>query len=302
MPATRCRRAPSSGTVTRYPPENNPSGPQSPTTEPGSSSITTFARHVYQAGSRVGAASEGSATNRQPNTLSIRRVAGARSHQDPRRAAATGGRGPPVAAAGLTCRSVEVMGSPVGTLLTPTGGGTQTAGECTGRPLASRLRSVLPGIDGGPGPARRRRRRRSSSKEPDRSEQDQRREDRDDDRAAPRADRTRRRRGRPDRRLTDREEPQAADRRVYGLLRDRIVALDRRPRPLVCRPEDRVREPHALGEPRVHEPERPPGAEIAHGRAARLVGRRHPDHVAGDLQARGKGRVGLRGEGGHDEL
>src|SRR6478672_258731 len=287
MPATRCRRAPSSGTVTRYPPENNPSGPQSPTTEPGSSSITTFARHVYQAGSRVGAASDGSATNRQPNTLSMRRVAAARTHQDPRRAVATGGRSPPVAAAGLTCRSVEVMGSPVGTLRTPTGGGTPTAGECTARPLASRPRSVLPGIDGGPGPARRRRRRRSSSEEPDRPEQDQRREDRDDDRAVPCAGRTGGRCGRADRRLADREEPEAADRRVYGLLGDRIVALDRRPRPLVRGPEDRVREPHALEEQRVHEPELPSGAEIAHGRAARLVRRRHPDHVAGDLHACG---------------
>ena len=63
-----------------------------------------------------------------------------------------------------------------------------------------------------------------------------------------------------------------------------------------------VREADALEEQRVHEPELPSGAEIARGRAARLVRRRHPDHVAGDLHTGGKGRVGLRGEGGHDEL
>src|SRR5439155_7630442 len=293
-------------------------GPQSSTTEPGSSSITTFARHVYQAGSRVGAARDGSATNRHPNTLSISKVAPARIHQDPRRATATGGRGPLVAEAGLTCWSVDVMGSPVGTGSTPAGGrppttaagrGPPTAAAGGGPPnrgrvyspfLATWVRSVLPGVDGAPGGPRRRR-RRSPSEEPDRPEQRDRGEDGDDDRAAARG-RRRRRRGRTDRRLPHREEAQAADRRVHGLLGDRVVARDRGPRSLVGRTEHRVLEPDPLEQQGVHEAELASRAQIDDGRSARLIRRRHLDDVAGDLYPRGNDRVGFRSERGHGEL
>src|SRR5919106_4780719 len=79
IPATRWRIEPYSGTETRYPPPNmleqavldppsaQMSGPQSPATRPGSSFMIRFERHVYQAGSRVGALTEGSWRNVQPN-------------------------------------------------------------------------------------------------------------------------------------------------------------------------------------------------------------------------------------------
>src|SRR5918994_1094591 len=76
IPATRWRIEPYSGTETRYPPPNMWSGPQSPATRPGSSFMIRFERHVYQAGSRVGALIEGSWMNVQPNatrTISVAR-------------------------------------------------------------------------------------------------------------------------------------------------------------------------------------------------------------------------------------
>ncbi len=67
IPATRCRIEPNSGTVTRYPPPNIENGPQSPAIRPGASCIIRFERHVYQAGSRVGALIEGSCRKVHPN-------------------------------------------------------------------------------------------------------------------------------------------------------------------------------------------------------------------------------------------
>ena len=83
MPTTRCSNAPASGTVTRYPPANSPFGPHSSTTRTGSLSRITWARHVYQAGSRVGAERLGSARNFQPSTSSISSAKPPITHHDP---------------------------------------------------------------------------------------------------------------------------------------------------------------------------------------------------------------------------
>src|SRR6266508_1987363 len=79
MPATRCRTDPYSGTTSRYPPENMLNGPHSPATKPGSSCMIRFERHVYQAGSRVGALIEGSRRNVQPKASSRSRMASTRT-------------------------------------------------------------------------------------------------------------------------------------------------------------------------------------------------------------------------------
>ena len=63
IPATRCNMAAASGAVTRYPPLNTLPGPHSRATEPGEDSRITFPRHVYQAGSRVGAVMVGCRRN-----------------------------------------------------------------------------------------------------------------------------------------------------------------------------------------------------------------------------------------------
>src|SRR5207247_9952883 len=71
-------------TTTRYPPENMLNGPHSPATRPGSSCRMRLDRHVYQAGSRVGALIEGSRRNVHPNATSSSRIASTRSAGLPR--------------------------------------------------------------------------------------------------------------------------------------------------------------------------------------------------------------------------
>src|SRR5437773_11668621 len=59
-------------------------GPHSPATRPGSSCMMRFDRHVYQAGSRVGALIEGSRRNVHPNATSSSRIASTRTAGRPR--------------------------------------------------------------------------------------------------------------------------------------------------------------------------------------------------------------------------
>src|SRR4051812_8175453 len=55
-------------------------GPQSPAIRPGLSFIIRFERHVYQAGSRVGALIDGSCRNVQPNASSSPAITTTRIH------------------------------------------------------------------------------------------------------------------------------------------------------------------------------------------------------------------------------
>jgi hypothetical protein len=70
LPAKSSSNAPITGTETRYPPPNMWNGPQSCGTNPGFECAMTPERHVYQAGSRVGAVSVGSFTNCHPKMTS----------------------------------------------------------------------------------------------------------------------------------------------------------------------------------------------------------------------------------------
>ena len=90
-PDTRCSSAPASGTVIRYPPENSPAGPHSCATVTGLDCRMTLARHVYQAGSRVGAEMDGSAMNFQPRMTNSSTASPAITHQAPRRLSIAGG-------------------------------------------------------------------------------------------------------------------------------------------------------------------------------------------------------------------
>ncbi len=91
MPATRWSNAPASGVVIRYPPLNVEPGPHSRTTDPGEDSRMTFARHVYHAGSRVGAVMVGWSRNCHPRASRRRRATSAMTHQWPRRLSVGGG-------------------------------------------------------------------------------------------------------------------------------------------------------------------------------------------------------------------
>src|SRR5207247_10239273 len=94
--------------------------------------MITFARHVYHAGSRVGAARLGSWTKRQPSAASISRVAPAMTHHDPRTGPrrVAGGAGPIGAA--LTCTSLVVIGCRVGEGVEAGGRPGRDARACTG--------------------------------------------------------------------------------------------------------------------------------------------------------------------------
>src|SRR5262245_38559071 len=109
MPATRCSRAPITGTLTRYPAANRPFGPHSWTTRLGLASRITCARQVYQAGSRVGAERLGSARNRHPSARPRTRAVSTMAHQELRML-----RRPPVpvsAASGTVTISSVAMGA-----------------------------------------------------------------------------------------------------------------------------------------------------------------------------------------------